>query len=179
MEFETIEQKDALRWHLVMTKPSSEELAVENLARQGYSTYLPRLMQKSLRRGKWCDRIVALFPRYVFVQLNATIQSLAPVRSTLGVTQIVRFGVECMTVPSGVIDALRRSEDPSSGLHQLRRSAWFKPGDTVRIEAGPLTGFEGIFESEDGNHRVTVLLDLLGRGTRIQVDAGCVIPSAA
>lgn len=178
-EAQSNEWKDALRWHLVMTKPASEEVAVVNLERQGYSVYFPRLLQKSLRRGKWCDRIVALFPRYLFVQLNSELQSLAPIRSTLGVAQVVRFGIDYMTVPKRVIDALKLKEDADSGLHRLCGAAWFKTGDSVRIATGSLTGLEGIFESDDGNHRVTVLLNLLGRETRIQIDAGYVVPNAA
>jgi transcriptional antiterminator RfaH len=177
-ETQSNERKDALRWHLVMTKPANEELAVTHLERQGYGVYFPRLLQKSLQRGKWCDRVVALFPRYVFVQLDAELQSLAPIRSTLGVAQVVRFGIDYMTVPKRIIDNLKSNECPGTGLHQLH-AAWFRPGDAVRIATGSLAGLEGIFESDDGNHRVIVLLNLLGRETRIQLDAGCVIPNAA
>ena len=169
----------ALRWHLVLTKPSNEEMAVTHLERQGYGVYFPRLQHKALRRGKWCDRISALFPRYLFVRLDAVLQSLAPVRSTVGVANVVRFGVDYMVVPDHVVDSLRRNADPHTGLHKLRAAEWFKRGDTVRIASGSLSGLEGIFESEDGNQRVTVLLNLLGRETRIQIDAGCVVPSAA
>jgi transcriptional antiterminator RfaH len=162
-----------------MTKPANEELAVINLERQGYGVYFPRLRQKSLRRGKWCDRVVALFPRYLFVRLDVELQSLGPIRSTSGVAQVVRFGIDYMTVPKRVIDVLKLKEDADTGLHHLEATAWFKTGDPVRIATGSLTGLEGIFESDDGNHRVTVLLNLLGRETRIQLDSGCVIPSAA
>jgi transcriptional antiterminator RfaH len=161
-----------------MTKPANEEVAVAHLQRQGYGVYYPRFLQKTLRRGKWCDRITALFPRYVFARLDSNQQSLAPIRSTIGVANVVRFGIDYIVVPDCVVASLKRNED-ATGLHQLRNADWFNRGDTVRIAAGSLTGLEGIFESDDGNHRVTVLLNLLGRETRIQIDAGCVISSAA
>src|SRR5882757_6361948 len=88
-----------LCWHLVFTKPLGETTAKLNLERQGYRVYFPRLQEKILSRGRWRDRIGALFPRYLFVQLNAALQSLAPIRSTLGVTNVVRFGNDFVTVP--------------------------------------------------------------------------------
>ncbi len=178
---DSIQDIDAplLRWHLVLAKPASEECAVTHLERQGYGVYFPRLQQKVLRRGKWCDRVTALFPRYLFVRLDSVLQSLAPVRSTFGVACVVRFGVDYMVVPEHVVTTLQSNADQQSGLHKLRAADWFKRGDVVRIAAGALSGLEGIFESDDGNERVTILLNLLGRETRIQVDAGCVVRSAA
>jgi transcriptional antiterminator RfaH len=168
-----------LRWYLVMTKPANEQCAVTNLERQGYHVYFPQLQQKLLRRGKWRDCVTALFPRYVFVQVDGLVQSLGPVRSTVGIANIVRFGIDHITVPNHVIQNLIHTADPITGLHQLKTNEWFKRGDPVRIAAGSLTGLEGIFESDDGNHRVTVLLNLLGRETRLQIDAGAVVSSAA
>jgi transcriptional antiterminator RfaH len=172
-------QSAQLNWYLVMAKPSNEDCALVNLERQGYGVYFPQLQTKALRRGKWSDRIVPLFPRYLFVQVDSIAQSLAPVRSTLGVANVVRFGVNHMVVPNRVIDSLRANANPETGLHTLRIGEWFKRGDAVLIATGSLTGLEGVFESDDGNHRVTVLLNLLGRETRLQLDAGCVVPSAA
>ncbi|MGH7817100.1 MAG: transcription termination/antitermination protein NusG, partial [Candidatus Binatia bacterium] len=43
-----------------------------------------------------------------------------------------------------------------------------KPGDTVRINEGLFSGLEAIFEQKlKGSERVAVLLDILGRQTRI------------
>ena len=43
-----------------------------------------------------------------------------------------------------------------------------KPGDTVRINEGPFSGLEAIFEQKlKGSERVAVLLEILGRQTRI------------
>lgn len=168
-----------LCWHLAFTRPAAERVARSHLERQGYGVYLPQLRQKLLQRGKWCDRITALFPRYVFVQLNPVIQSLAPVRSTVGVVGVVRFGVDYAIVPDPIVERLRANEDPDTRLHRHRASEWFKPGAAVRIASGAIAGLEGIFVCEDANERVTVLLNMLGRETQVRVDAGYVVPNAA
>ncbi|HTE41445.1 MAG TPA: transcription termination/antitermination NusG family protein [Steroidobacteraceae bacterium] len=167
------------RWHLAFTKPAAEELAKLHLERQGYRVYLPRANTKSLRGGKWMDRVTALFPRYLFVQLDAALQSFAPLRSTVGVTGIVKFGGDYTVVPDHVIDSLLSTEDPETGMHKLRVPAWFKPGAPVRIATGAFSGLEGIFESMDGEDRVTVLLNLLGRDARVKVASGFVVGVSA
>jgi transcriptional antiterminator RfaH len=46
----------------------------------------------------------------------------------------------------------------------------FKPGEKVTIASGPLMGFQGIFEKEMSDRdRVVILLDTIGRASRVQV----------
>jgi len=164
------------RWYLLLSKPQGELIAAANLERQGYRVYYPRVTHNVLRRKARREVISSLFPRYLFVQLNASVQSLGPVRSTLGVTAVVRFGVDYAVVPDGLIDDLRGRADPQSGLHRLYTPP-FNRGAAVSIVCGALAGVDGIFESEDADNRVVVLLNLLGRETRITIPADSVVPS--
>src|SRR4051794_19865720 len=109
---------DASCWYLVFCKPRSEKVAVRNLARQGYSFYFPELRARLRVGPAWRDRIAPLFPRYLFVGVRAG-QALAPVRSTLGVAGLVRFGGEFAQVPERVVEALRARADAATGLHRL------------------------------------------------------------
>lgn len=169
----------SLRWFLVFTKPSSEQTAQTNLERQGYRVYYPRLLRPSLHRGRWVDRIVSLFPRYLFIQLDTARQSLAPVRSTLGVANIVRFGSESTVVPNAILDDLILRADPESGLHRLSVSRPFEPGSRVRVVTGAFEGLDGVFEREGGSERVVVLLDLLGQYTPVRIPSRFVVRSFA
>lgn len=158
-----------LRWYLIHTKPSGEALAESNLGRQGYEVYLPRLVQAVRRSGQWHDRIAALFPRYMFLRLSEGQQALNPVRSTVGVTSIVRFGARFTIVPDQVIRDLRARADPETGLHRLSRAGRPALGAPVKIRMGPFDGLEGVFEREAGSERVVVLLRLLGQDARVCV----------
>ena len=42
-------------------------------------------------------------------------------------------------------------------------------GDTIRIEDGPMTGYEGVFMAQTSKERVIVLLEILGGESRIKI----------
>ena len=92
---------------------------------------------------------------------------LRPVHSTLGVSNIVRFGTRCAVVRDEIIDALRLRADPATGLHKLQAAAGFARGTRVRITAGPFCGIDGIFERAAGADRVLILLNMLGHETTV------------
>jgi transcriptional antiterminator RfaH len=164
----TISGESAPQWYLVHTKPLAERLAQANLQRQGYATYLPQVRHTGPRRQRRERRVAALFPRYLFLQLAVGRQSLHPIHSTIGVSNVVRFGTRCAIVRDEVIEELRAHADPVTGIHTLRPAARFVHGTRVRITAGPFCGIEGIFERAEGAERVTILLTLLGEERPLQ-----------
>lgn len=160
----------ARSWYLVYTKPRQEEVALLNLQRQGYATYLPRVRQKRRRRGRPVVAVEPLFPRYLFIHLDTHTDNWGPIRSTLGVASLVRFGREPAPVPDDLVSYLRAREG-AAGLHDWAEHA-LAPGDRVRVADGVFGGYEGILLARTSRERVVVLLDILGRQVRAQVSAG-------
>lgn len=167
-----------LRWYLIHTKPSGEALAQVNLQRQGYEVYLPRVLQCVRRRGRWRDCVAPLFPRYLFLRLNEGRQCLAPVRSSLGVTDVVRFGQDYAIVPDAIVQDLHSRADPQTGLHRLAVPP-LVTGTPVHIATGAFQGFDAVFERHAGRERVVVLLNLLGQSARVRVPTDFVLPGCA
>ena len=159
------------RWYLIRSKPGAETEAQLHLQRQQYLTYLPRLLQSVRLRRQMRMRVGPLFPRYLFLQLDEGRQCIAPVRSTSGVANVVRFGGRFAIVPDGLIAELRAREDPETGLHSVRATARLTPGMQVRIDVGAFAGLEGVFERAEGADRVVVLLTLLGQERQVQLAA--------
>lgn len=157
-------------WYLVFCKPRGETLAQRNLERQGFVTYLPLVRQTRRRFGKRATRIEPLFPRYLFILLDTVTDNWAPIRSTTGVTSLVRFGMEPAVVPDALIELLKRRED-EHGIQDLAPPQW-QAGDRVQITEGPFMGYAGIFLAKTSRERVIVLLDIVGRRTRVKIDAG-------
>lgn len=162
-------------WYVVCTKPRKESIAEVNLQRQDFETYLPWIRRAARRKDKWVDVIEPLFPRYLFLRLDLGQQSVAPIRSTVGVTSLVTFGHRLTPVPDAAISTLRQSEDSQSGLHRPPGHG-FQKGDAVSIISGPFEGLCGIFEQSSGAQRVAILLDILGKSSRVVLDRYSVAP---
>ena len=163
-----MENEGADNWYAVCCKPRQETVAEENLLRQGFRVYLPRIRIRQRRRGQWLDAVEVLFPRYIFIRLDPQRRSIAPVRSTRGVVGLVRFGGQPAVVPDAVMDALLQRADAASGLHPDKRPL-FSAGEPIKLVDGPLSGMEGVFTQMDGDKRVIVLLELLGKANKVTV----------
>lgn len=160
-------EPDALPWYVVMTKVRQEQLASDNLERQGYAVYLPRIKIIRRLRGRHQARLDPLFPRYLFVQPGSTAHSIAPVRSTLGVSGIVRFGQTPAILRAQTLRSLRAFETEQNAAPEAAISP-IQRGRRVRIAEGPLQGMEGLV-SEVAQERVVVLMSLLGHDTRVNL----------
>ena len=177
--------KKQTAWYTIHTKPRQERTALEHLERQGFTCYLPLAhnpYQKRkfvggasaatapLRGAKKVGNGEPLFPRYLFLNATPGQQNLAPIRSTRGVANLVRFGTKLVEVHETVIQAIQNRQDPKTGLVQLDPVP-VNPGDKVKVFDGPLAGIEGIFRERIGESRALLLMSLLGRESTVEVNA--------
>ena len=65
-----------------------------------------------------------------------------------------------------MIETLRANED-ANGLIQLNPAPRFSPGDKIRVVGGAFCDCLGLYEGMNGETRVAILLDLLGRKVRV------------
>lgn len=154
-------------WYLIYTKPHKELVAKDNLERQGYEAYLPMARIRRRRMGKGATRIEPLFPRYLFIRLDTQADNWSPIRSTLGVSNLVQFGMHPSAVPELLIDLLLDRCD-EEGVQDITTSE-FKSGESVRVMEGPMMGLEGVFLAKTSSDRVMVLLDIVGKHTRVSL----------
>jgi len=157
-----------LNWYLVHTKPRQEEIALANLERQGYECYLPQMRIERIRRRKAEVATEPMFPRYLFIRLDSSDQgkSWSPIRSTLGVSQLVHFGARAAKVDDNLVDLLRQRE------RALPTEAMFHSGDSVVIADGPFAGIEAIYQTADAERRAFILLEILAKPVSMHIDAG-------
>jgi len=159
-----MEEKEKKSWWLVTTKAQKEEYAEANLNNQGYETYRPLAKRLRTRRGIEKTVIESLFTRYIFIHLDQLNDNWAPIRSTFGVSDFVRFGNNPAKVPDLVIEILKEKEDLlAQRAIDLDR---YKKGDRVRVEQeGAFKDMEGIFQNYDAEHRTVILLNILNSET--------------
>jgi transcriptional antiterminator RfaH len=155
-------------WYLVHTKPRQEEIALANLKRQGYECYLPQMRIERIRRRKAEVATEPMFPRYLFIRLDSSDQGKgwSPIRSTLGVSQLVHFGARAAKVDDRLVDLLRQRE------RVLPPEAMFHSGDAVVIADGPFAGIEAIYQTVDAERRAFILLEILAKPVSMHIDAG-------
>jgi transcription antitermination factor NusG len=158
-------------WFAVTVKHQHERSVEGALAANGVDTFLP--MYRSRRR--WSDRSkdldAALFPGYIFGRFAPG--DRARVLRTPGVSSIVGFGGWPAPVTSREIDEIR-----AALASKLPIGPWPypKPGDRVRIEAGPLRGIEGTLLRDKAGLRLVLSVELLQRSLAVEVEAEMISP---
>ena len=163
-------------WYLIYAKPRQEKTAVDNLLRQAYEVYFPQIQVTRNRNSVRKVTIEPLFPRYLFIRLDAHTDNWAPIRSTLGVTALVRFGAEPARVPDAFVDYLK-SRQNAEGLHEWAQPA-LQIGSRARVVSGPLAGYEGILVTKSSRERVILLMDMVGTQVRTQLSPDQIEPVA-
>ncbi|EXI76371.1 MAG TPA: transcription termination/antitermination NusG family protein [Candidatus Accumulibacter phosphatis] len=156
-------------WYVCLCKPRRESFAVRKLEEQGYDVFLPLLTQWEKTRDGWKQQQQVMFPRYCFLRCGRPGQSIAPIRSTPGISGLVRFGNVPATLDEAVLEALRSLTEQQARA-VAGRDCPFRAGDTVDIASGPLKGMSGIV-SAVAAERVTVMLSLLGREKPVALPA--------
>lgn len=150
------------QWFLIHCKPHQDARAVEHLDRQGFECFRPVRNVERQRAGKRIVVAEALFPRYVFIHLNPDRDNWYPIRSTRGVSTIVRFDEHPLPVRDEIIEGIRRR------LEKVPHAEpYLRPGERVRITDGAFSQLEAIFVANDGDERVVLLLNILQKDQRL------------
>lgn len=161
------------RWYVVQSQPNAENKAVTHLGRQGFTTYLPRYLKRR-RHARRVEIVSApLFPRYLFVAIDTTVQRWRSIYSTMGVSRLVCSGELPAAVADHVVTTLKARED-AAGFVRLERRPQFRAGDKIRVLDGVFADCLGLYEGMTDRDRLAILLDLLGRKVRVLVDAEAV-----
>jgi transcriptional antiterminator RfaH len=161
------------RWYVAHTHPHAEAKATAHLNRQGFEIYFPRYLKRR-RHARRVETVAApLFPRYLFVAIDLSVQRWRSIYSTIGVHRLVCNGDDPTPVPDGVVEALKKRGD-AGGFIKLESRSRFRAGDKIRVLDGAFSSCLGLFEGMAERERIAILLDLLGRKVRVVLDADLV-----
>jgi transcriptional antiterminator RfaH len=155
-------------WFCCRTKPNAETKAMKHLQQQNFECYLPVYRKRR-------KRIITapLFPRYLFVSFDPSVQQWRSINSTIGVSRLICNGTDPTPMPSNIIAELRSREN-SDGYIEMG-APLIPPGTEVRILGGEFEEFLGCFERMTDHERVVILLNVLGRKTRVQLPADMIV----
>jgi transcriptional antiterminator RfaH len=148
------------QWYAVHCKPKQDERAEIELQNQGFEVFRPRIRSRRRVRGRyrvWSSRCSRATCSCAWTTSD---QDWSPIRSTRGVTGLVRMGGCVPVVPEWVIEALQKRADAENCI-DMNPADGFAPNDRVLITEGPLSGFEALFQARNSQERVVVLLNLI------------------
>ena len=156
-----------LSWWVVQTKPQGEALAIEHLHEQKLTTYCPMYQKETLRGRQVKVTTTPLFERYVFVLADqAAQQTVHTIRSTRGVSKLIKVGEQPTLIKASIIEAIKALEN--GHLNKVKQH--FTSNDKVVISQGIYKGLEAIYQMDDGLERAVVMLNLLQRDTQLTLN---------
>ena len=155
------------KWFLLQFKPNSQRLAERNLQRQGFETFVPLQGMTKSKSSRSVNNLRPLFPGYMFVSFDPLSEPWRKINCTIGVSKLVSFDGQPKSLPLELITGLMlRCGFGNNPLPPVVPNK----GDDVELVAGPFANYVAKVESIDVDQRMWVLMDLLGRTTRISVD---------
>ena len=161
-------------WYILQFKPNSHHIATKNLNQQGFDTFLPLDDTTSRKASRFINTAQPLFPGYMFISFNKAETEWHRINNTYGVSRLVTFNSILKSIPTTFVDDLMMRFDLSGKLPPIKK---FKNGDQVKVIKGPFANFVAKVETYETEQRIWVLMDLMGRTTKIQTYSNALRPS--
>lgn len=169
------------QWHVVRSSTGADKAVREVMRRIGIEIYYPclRILKPTPRKflsHKQRKSIIPimrtrdepLFPCYVFIKFDLKDGRWHEVFSVLGLHGLICRGGLPAELPGGTIEKLKALEVGGIIMGNIPlREMPFRLGEAVKVVDGPFTGLDATVDQIDREGRIAVLLELLGRKTRI------------
>jgi len=164
-------------WYVIHTYSGYEEQVAENLNQRIdsmgmkdkiFKVLVPKEKQIEIKNGRRKTVEKKIYPGYVLVEMIVTDDSWYVVRNTPNVTGFIGLGVRPTPMSKEEIDRIQKR----MGVEEPKYKIEFKPGDLVRINDGPLKGFEAkVTEIDEDKGKIKVLVSMFGRETPVSLDS--------
>ena len=161
-----MKQKSDKRWFIAQIKPNSYNSAIQNLERQGFETFLPKI-EITQRKKNFLLKNVFIFPGYMFVCFNPQIITWTKINSTYGVSKILTFNNKPAEISSDLILELKNRYEVNSNPAQKEK---LQKGDCIKFYTGPFTDLIATIESVDSKNRIWVLIQAMGGNKRLKLE---------
>ena len=152
-------------WFILQFKSNSHHQATKNLSRQGFEIFLPLHDTTSRTVSRFVTTTRPLFPGYMFIKFDRTESKWHKINNTYGVSRLVTFNSILKPIPTVFVNNLMKRYDFSGKLLPIKK---LKKGDQVKVLKGPFSNFIATVETYETDQRIWILMDLMGRKTKIQ-----------
>jgi transcriptional antiterminator RfaH len=100
----------------------------------------------------------------MFIRFDKAESEWHKINSTYGVSRLITFNSFPKSVPTKFVDSLMKRCELSGKLLPIKK---LREGDQVEILTGPFADFIATVEKYEADHRIWILMDLMGRKTKI------------
>ena len=167
-------------WYVVNTVSGHEYKVKEKLEMRtesmGFQDYIFRIIipeetvKETMKDGSVKEKTKKMFPGYILVEMIMTDEAWYIVRNTPGVTGFIGSsgkGAKPTPLKPQEIDKILAN----MGMTRMDVDKELTVGTRVSIVDGPFKGMEGVIDNLDiENSRLTVLIDLFGQETPVEVE---------
>ncbi len=181
-------------WFVLKARPKGERKAVEELRKAGIEAYCPEYKIERFNKRLKIRKVTTLchFPRYLFAKLEGS--DFGAIRGCNSIIDVLpgypRFPqpVAALDVEALMDAQTRKLFDDTDEARRLRGetvkntlAAMRKrlKGKKVRVKDGPFTSFPGEVEAVHSLERLTVLIDIFGQSTPVELESGQIEELAA
>lgn len=152
------------KWFVAQLRPQGLLRAQENLGRQAVQSFCPKRPENLMRGGKQRMKLSPLFPGYLFVRVDTESPSWTALNATRGISRIILSDPRApRALPAPFMAGLLARCD-AQGV--ISAPSDMRPGDRIRILAGPFAETIAQIETLETDDRVSILLSLMGREVR-------------
>ena len=172
-------EENKKQWYVVNTYSGHElavkeklEMRTEAMGMQDYifRVIIPETTEVEVKDGVKKEKVKKMFPGYVLVEMIMTDEAWYIVRNTPGVTGFIGSsgkGAKPTPLLPQEIDRILAS----MGMSRVNIDAEMNIGDVVSIIDGPFKGMSGKIDTIDSeNNRLTIIIDLFGQETSVDVE---------
>ena len=184
-------------WYAIKTRPKMERKALREIGKAGIEAYLPEYKIERFNKRLKVRKVSTLchFPRYLFAQLEA--RDFGRLRDCQGVIDVLPgYPQPPMALGPDDVKALlelrdaqtkhllddtdqgrrARGETVKNTLHAMRKRLKSRK---VRVTDGPFHGFPAKVEAVHSLERLTVLINIFGQETPVELESGQIEEMAA
>ena len=151
-------------WFILQFKPNAHHQANKNLNQQGFETFLPLYDATLQNMSRFINANRPLFPGYMFITFDRTESKWHKINNTYGVSRLVTFNSTLKSIPATFVNNLMKRYDLSGKLLPIKK---LKKGDQIKLLKGPFANIVATIEKYEDDQRVWVLMDLMGRKSKI------------
>ncbi len=167
------------RWYVLKVQTNRErtirdallkKVKLEGLEECFGEIMIPSEKVVDTRSGKAKEHERKLFPGYIMVNMVLSDETWYLVRDTSGVGDFAGAVGKPMPMEQFEVDRmLGKAEEDASAAAKVKIE--FSQGDVVKIREGTFESFEGTIEGiDEHNGKVSVLIEIFGRSTPVELD---------